>query len=579
LAIRDDIVAHYAAGTLPELFVRSIRMQPHEEVAAALRAELIALHNDGTIDVLEPAQNIAELEIGQHDFFFVQHIYVDIIPQLEAEVSTMLAAVKALVARAGNDLASGMPNGALRTWAETGTRAIETMAALNIENGEDAAALFLALQALAKTDPADALDRAIAYLTGLAPPARLAAAKAIGAFDLPDASSQDRGMAALAAAMSTTTDDNLRGNLISAAAEMAMKASAVESRAVELIHAANEHVGDNAIHHSSSSLSFHAKDLAAPIVSALAVIAHKVKPDSKGTLDQLDHAGWALVNSGRCDEALALIAPILSANHKLVTLEAFDSFSHALLALPSDQIASIVVKWLLSFDFQLGEAARGLVGSYHGDSPLNLEFNAKALGISPADQVLLAHRVIGYLFVHPVTAASRVFSLIRIAEPESREAMAEILFDPLLINFSGSLSDWLTTKAADDSDPAKPVIDTLLVRLEAYLDGLRRAGRIKELRPSERERLIENHRQHESMREAYANAEKRSVFMSLVSRSVLLYGARSISYYNPNGGTPERHEMKLHSFSHSIESPRLDVLEPFDLDYTLRVFRSMRAAE
>jgi hypothetical protein len=33
--------------------------------------------------------------------------------------------------------------------------------------------------------------------------------------------------------------------------------------------------------------------------------------------------------------------------------------------------------------------------------------------------------------------------------------------------------------------------------------------------------------------------------------------------------------MKLHSFSHSIEAPRLDIIEPFDLDYTLRVFRAM----
>jgi len=34
----------------------------------------------------------------------------------------------------------------------------------------------------------------------------------------------------------------------------------------------------------------------------------------------------------------------------------------------------------------------------------------------------------------------------------------------------------------------------------------------------------------------------------------------------------------MHSFSHSIESPRLDILEPFDLDYMLRVFRAMKTA-
>jgi hypothetical protein len=157
--------------------------------------------------------------------------------------------------------------------------------------------------------------------------------------------------------------------------------------------------------------------------------------------------------------------------------------------------------------------------------------------------------------------------------------MANILFDPLLINYSGELSDWLSERAKDASDPAQPVIVDLLSRLEAYIDGLRKAGRIKELRPSERERLIENHRQHESMRQAYKQAEKKSVFMSIVSRSVLLYGTRSISYFKGSDGKKQRNEMKLHSISHSVESPRLDILEPFDLDYTLRVFRAMRVAK
>ena len=73
-------------------------------------------------------------------------------------------------------------------------------------------------------------------------------------------------------------------------------------------------------------------------------------------------------------------------------------------------------------------------------------------------------------------------------------------------------------------------------------------------------------------------AEKKSVLLSIVSRSVLLYGNRSISYFEGPDGKSQRNEMKLHSFSHSIESPRLDILEPFDLDYTLRVFRAMRKA-
>lgn len=115
---RNDIIAHHAAGTLPELFVERLRRHHTDDLGRAFRAMLTGLHNDGTIDVLEPARQIASSPIDQHQFFTVMHAYTDLIPALEAEVPAMLAAVKALVARAGDDGAAGMPNGACRTVAK-----------------------------------------------------------------------------------------------------------------------------------------------------------------------------------------------------------------------------------------------------------------------------------------------------------------------------------------------------------------------------------------------------------------------------------------------------------------------------
>jgi hypothetical protein len=179
LADRDDIIAHHAAGTPPELFVERMHRHRSDEIGKAFRATLMNLHNDGTIDVLEPARTIGASSIDQHQFFTVMHVYCDLIPALEAEVPAMPAAVKTLVARAGADGASGMPNGAYRTWAAQGARARATLAAIDPADPEDAAYVFLGLQALAKTEPDAALDAAIAYLTGTAAPARFAAAKAI----------------------------------------------------------------------------------------------------------------------------------------------------------------------------------------------------------------------------------------------------------------------------------------------------------------------------------------------------------------------------------------------------------------
>lgn len=578
MADKDDIIARCAAGTLPELLVERMRRHRRDDIGAEFRAVLTALHNAGTIDVLEAARTIGVSPINQHDFFTVMHVYCDLIPDIEAEVPTMLAAVKALVARAGNDGTSGIPNGAYRKWAEQGDRARATLAEIDPEEPEDAAYVFLGLQALAKNEPNAALDAAIAYLAGRAAPARSAGAKAIGTIELATPEARSRAADALTVA-SVSADDNTQGHILTAMCEIARAHPEIEAAAVALIDAASPMIGDQAIHQLSLELMFYGESLSPPIVAGLTAIMHKVAIGNLGTLEHIDAAAGNLVTHGRLEEALALITPLISEHEELTSLETLDGFSYALLQLAPDQLASVIVGWLLSLDSNVGHATLSLVGDHHGDVPLVLQVDRTTLRLSDADMILLAHRAIGYLFIHAITAASLVLGLIRGAADEPRELLAQILFDPLLINYSGELADWLRERAKDASDPAQPVVVDLLARLDAYIEGLRKAGRINELLPSERERLIENHRQHESMRQAHKQAEKKSVFMSIVSRSVLLYGHRSISYFQGPDGKKQRNEIKLHSFSHSFESPRLDILEPFDLDYTLRLFRAMRVAK
>ncbi|HEX8214773.1 MAG TPA: hypothetical protein VF582_04790 [Allosphingosinicella sp.] len=574
---RDDIIAHAQAGTLLTLFVERLRRHRRDELGHAFRATLTELHNDGTIDVLEPARTIAGSPIDQHQFFTVMHVYTDLIPGLEAEVPAMLGAVKGLTGRAGDDMASDMPNGAFRTWAEQDDRARATLEAVDPADLEDSAYVYLALQALAKSDPADALTRAIAYLEGPDTPARSAAGKAIGTLALTTPEARDAAVAALVAAAPTANDNNL-GHILTAICEIARAYPDMVPQAAELIDASMAQVSDQAIHQLSLELMFHGEELAPEIVAGLIAIMHKVPITNQGTLTNIDAAAGKLIDHKRLNEALALITPLIAAHDALTSMETLDGTSYALLRLPPGQLAQVMMGWLLSLDRNLGAATMALVGDHHGDAPLVVEVGDTALALDDADRILLAHRAIGWLFIHSITAASLLLGLLKGASETATRAIVDILFDPLLINYSGELAEWLTERAKAAAAPEPAVITDQLARLEAYIDGLRHAGRISELRPSERERLIERNRQHRSMQKAHKAAEKKSVLLSIVSRSVLLYGNRSINYFVGPDGKTQRNEMKLHSFSHSIESPRLDILEPFDLDYTLRVFRAMRKA-
>ncbi|ASJ92012.1 hypothetical protein CBR61_14455 [Porphyrobacter sp. CACIAM 03H1] len=559
------------------LFVERLRRHRRDELGDAFRATLTELHNNGTIDVLEPAKNIASSPIDQHQFFTVMHIYSDLIPSLEAEVPTMLAAVKALTARAGDDGASGMPNGAFRTWAEQGDRAKAMLAAVDPAAPEDSAYVFIGLQALAKSDPTDALTRSLAYLEGPHAPSRSAAGKAIGTFALATSEARDTAVAALTAA-APTADDNSLGHILTAICEITRAHPEIAPQAASLINASIAQVGDQAIHQLSLELMFHGEELGPEIVESLTAIMHKVQMASQGTLTNIDAAASKLINHKRLDEALALVSPLIAAHDALTSMETLDGTSFALRQLPPGQLAQVVMGWLLSAERNLGAATLALAGDHHGGAPLIVDIGDTALALDDADRILLAHRAVGWLFIHSITAASLLLGLLKGASEVATHAILDILFDPLLINYSGELAECLTERAKTAAEPEQAAIANLLTRLEAYIEGLRKAGRIKELRPSERERLIEQHRHHRSMQEAHNAAEKKSVFLSIVSRSVLLYGNRSISYFKGPDGRTQRNEMKLQTFSHSIESPRLDILEPFDLDYTLRVFRAMRKA-
>ncbi|UXN71228.1 hypothetical protein N8A98_08640 [Devosia neptuniae] len=571
---RDDIVARYLAGDLPQLLVERARRHLTSEDGRAFRAALEELHNDGTIDLLEIANTISSSTIGQHDFFIVMHLYCDLIPNLDAEVPVMLGAVKALVARAGNDLMSSMPNGVYRTWAELGDRARLTLIEIDENDPEDSAYVFLSLQALAKNSPDEALTKAISYVEGAAAPARSAGAKAIGTMALETPVARERVADALATA-SGKADDNSLGHILVAICEIARSNNDMQPSAVALIRTATPNVGDHAIHQLSLELMFHGEELPAGIVAGLTAVMHKVAITNSATLDNIDSAGVKLLTNGRMSEALALITPLIARHDELASLEALDGFSYALRQLAPNVLGEVIVSWLLSSEFNLGHAALSLVGNHNGDAPLVLEVARATLGLADSDKVLLAHRAIGYLFIHPITAASLVLGIIPGVTETSRKVIVEILFDPLLVNYSGELASWLTERAQTASAPLQPILRELLAQLEVYLEGLGKVGWLKELRPSERERLIENHRQHESARQVHKQAEKRSILFSLVSRSVILYGNGSISYYKGPDGENQRNEMKLHSFSHSFEAPRLDILEPFDLDYKLRVFRTM----
>ena len=65
--------------------------------------------------------------------------------------------------------------------------------------------------------------------------------------------------------------------------------------------------------------------------------------------------------------------------------------------------------------------------------------------------------------------------------------------------------------------------------------------------------------------------------MSLISKSIMLHGNGSMGYQRGADGKLHRHAMKMGGFSTSWEAPRLQAIDPFEVEMQLRQFRFERA--
>ena len=161
-------------------------------------------------------------------------------------------------------------------------------------------------------------------------------------------------------------------------------------------------------------------------------------------------------------------------------------------------------------------------------------------------------------------------------DDEVLDELGKLLLNPLLMNYPGSMRQYVAEQAGRESGKVKETIDKALASFEEYLEGLRSVPMLPALHPTQAQR--ESYRRHmsDSMAESMRAAEKKSVFFGLFARSTLLYGRKSINYIYRGDGEPKRMEMPLTSHSVEMEFPRMDDLDPYGVDYMLRVFRVER---
>jgi hypothetical protein len=525
----------------------------------------VALHRAGTIDLLALFEwEELDQETG-HDFFIIQHFFNKVIPKLDAvPVTRLMACVARLVAKGGSDLSAGQPNAALREWfAKDIIRADDVIA---LARSGDALAIDHITFALeAKNDPSAARtvvqeSRGKMRLFGLTALSRIAHA---------ENTERSQTIAILPALIDEMADDALRASVLMAAVNPFEKAGVpLTAAALDVVRLSTRTPGPFCVH-QSTQLLWDVKACRSPeLIEILMVCVAHVDPSNKGTIDLLDLALERLLDEGNGSSAIGLLRSLLLRTDGTFEVEAYDGFARSLVK-NVKALSELVVAWFCSGEPRLCSAVSAFL-KRPGDDTVILDVDFKEC--SETQIYFVCRKSIGYMFLQPVTAGSVLVSALRRSPEKLADAIVDLLFEPMLINYGGDLRRYLKTIPADDL--AQVGVQKALERHTAYLKGLETAGTIPELHPSEYRRQLGRIRQVDFNREVNRKAHRQSIFRDIVHRSVLLHGSGSVTLVDDGAGERRPMSMQMHPHEYTVEWPRMEIVDPVGRDLMIRTLRA-----
>ncbi|ETI64311.1 hypothetical protein C100_08025 [Sphingobium sp. C100] len=572
-AIRTEILGHAAGGSLLDAIFNDYGRSWRDDTDPTL-STLAELHNAGEIDLLAIVTKSSISAFQGHLFWQGQQVYRALISQLEASAEALLSVIQILIDAAGQDFAAGMPVEEFAKWcALDPSRPAELLGLVDRKVPNADRFLTIAIKNGVAVDKAYFMDRAYAFLTSGTETEKQSAINALGQVPLSTNEDWDRLLEAFADLLSAEASDSIRSPLLTAIARRFDGASQErQDRLTALGIAAVAPLGDFTLDTAARTLAFDPEHLSLTLIDALLDALLAIKGANKGTVEMLDLALMKLLKQGHAARTRRCLETLLRREDDPIELEQLDSLCYALREAGGQVFEDWIVAWLLDGDYALcGALNDALFGAGSDEFIFDIDFTR--FGLREVDYAYLARKAIATFFLKQSVMTSLLVSLLRTAPPAATEAIVELVIDPILINYAGIRDEYLQPIADNAADPAQTAVQRALDGQDAYLAGLRSIGRVPELHPSERERRLEWQRHSDSMADAWRAARKKSIFASIATESLILYGTRAVSWFADHDDARRRIETPMGSISHSFEMPRVEIVDPLGLQMMLVHFR------
>jgi hypothetical protein len=585
--VRRDYLVRYTVDLAlqawddPEMFADFFEDAQYRTLDFGTRRELttvvlLVLAGNHGKDVVERVGEITRLGIKDegrnHLFWSLYHPFCEALPELNVDPSKLADTLDSVFEATTGDLAGGFVYGAAEKLASRSRADAEALYEVFASRPDSPVVSFTAnaLVGLAGFDLPEAHRRALDLTRAEQPTLRRAGIAALGRFNYANGEASNLLEATWERldTLKAERDSDIDGALARAYGDLLdQKGEGVTEALVEL--SARE---DSAAQIQVASVLFKEASEAygEPWFRRALLNLARVPTSRAGTWRELDHC------TARCAEhapdlvvefmEAAVVSRAYGTEGREAELPKILDFTFSkLVQHHPEALKAAVTRWFASSEYRLHRAAADVVHDSYDllstEQPW-LELDKPVLDtLDEQTTVYTLQRIMGHV-VSSRPLAALLLSAVRKESGSSAflNFVAEALAGYVLYNYPNEAGGYLRSRveSGEGSDAELKVAEAALSHLDAYSKALRDLPRLKEFQtPSWRLYLLRlaEHKQQAAIME---EANRQSVVMSLATRVPLKYGRGFFMEREGNFTEPSN----LSSFSHSVERPRGELIDP-----------------
>ncbi|MDO6591770.1 hypothetical protein DS901_16595 [Loktanella sp. D2R18] len=527
---------------------------------------LAELHNSGEITLLSNDNLAAIRRLEHNEFWMIFGALSDAIEHVVDDYPAVQQFAECLVEKAGNDGASNTPFVSFVRWCEKHpSQAIRIMKGAKDGQENCQRSCVFALQGL------NDFGRLVDFLADSRAEIRSIGFRALGR--LKNLTSQDdqTGIDACLSEILSSSSGDARNAAIEAVFRIWDKETDKKKyRQDEVLMSLLAKPSDEDLVRLCAMLFYHKNASTGKTISAVLSRSQSISSGFETASHWIESAlTWKDVRWS-FKEVVAFMEAMVPHFEQPVKSKQFHSFCEWVWEEPANA-SYLFARWLYSGDFSLCSFLAEMVSG--GDKGAALSLLPQDLPSEAVDQVFLARKCIGFLWLHEVTAASILLSLIEHGHPDAVPEIEELLWKPLLLSYSSELRPYLGQQASSASPTVAKASQELMAKHAAYIEGLEQAQDLSELEPSNEARRAAAIKDHQRNTDIQKQARKMSVFGDMFHTATMLYGRKSFSLVTGGDGKKFPNITPLSEHSYSFEFPRLSVVDPVGFNGLLVVCR------